>query len=192
MKYLKEVIPITVSEKYIVRTIPGTTLPYTDANTQAFAYIRPLITAAGGLTLSQVCTITGLEGSTIQNWVKRGWIGGSLRSKKYDERQVATILIFSALRDSLKLDCIDKLLSYINCADGSVDEGDIFSLMCEAVKQIGLNIDEAENVIDNILSELSAAGGKRERMKKALMVMVYACVSSELSQTANFNLMRLI
>lgn len=174
-----------------LENIPGTTLPYNSANSQAFSYIRPLISAAGGLSLSQICTITGLEGSTIQNWVKRGWIGGSLKSKKYDERQVATILIFNALRNCLQLDTIDKLLTYVTTPEEEANNtGDIFSYMCEAVREIGFNLDAIDPALDRVLAAYK--GNNRERLKKALTVMVYACVCGELSQTANFLIMQLI
>jgi hypothetical protein len=185
------VIPIQTNGTRGLENIPGTTLPYTDANSRAFSYIRPLITATGGLSLSQICTITGLEGSTIQNWVKRGWIGGSFKSKKYDERQVATILIFTALRSCLQFESIAKLIAYVNAPDGgATNEGDLFSYMCEAVREIGFNIDNTEPVLERVLNAYN--GENRERLKKALTVMVYACICTDLSQAANLRLMQLI
>ena len=77
-----------------METILGTTMPYTDDGAGAFSMILPLIAAAGGFTLSQVKAITGLEGSTIQNWVKRGWVSNP-KGKKYDERQLPRILLIS-------------------------------------------------------------------------------------------------
>ena len=37
---------------------------------------------AGGLTLSQVCQISGLEPYTVQNWVKRGFLSNPTEAKK--------------------------------------------------------------------------------------------------------------
>ena len=184
------------SDKWVLKNIPGTTLPYTDKNAQAFSYIRPLITAAGGLSLSQICTIAGLEGSTIQNWVKRGWIGGSVRSKKYNERQVARILILNALRNCLQLDYIAKLMTYANGGaselGGGIDEGDLFSYMCDAAKNVGLNLNNADMLIDQVLENYEGGAEGKERLRKTLFVMVYACVCAELSETANMRLMELI
>ena len=182
--------------KWELKNIPGTTLPYTDANAQAFSYIRPLITAAGGLSLSQICTIAGLEGSTIQNWVKRGWIGGSVRSKRYNERQVARILILNALRNCLQLDYIAKLMTYVSGGspdlDGGIDEGDLFSYMCGAAKNVGLNLNNAEPLIDQMLDGYKGTPETKARLQKSLSVMVYACVCAELSETANLRLLELI
>ena len=66
------------------RLIPGTTIKYTEqARNSAFSLISPVLEATGGLTLSQLSKLTGLEGSTIQNWIKRGCVS-STKGKKYD------------------------------------------------------------------------------------------------------------
>ena len=50
-----------------------------------FEAIRPAFVVTGGLMLSQVVEMTGLGSSTIQNWIKRGWIMSPV-DKKYSER----------------------------------------------------------------------------------------------------------
>ncbi|GHV04723.1 hypothetical protein FACS1894217_00460 [Clostridia bacterium] len=156
-------------------------MPYTNQNT--FSQIQLLVTAAGGLSLSQICTITGLEGGAIQNWVKRGWVGGSVKSKKYNEQQVASILILNALRGCLRFEDIANLLSY---AKGLIEPGDLFGYMCQAVRNVGTDLGGAERVIDGILA------GQGERLRKVLSVMVHACICAELSQTANLKLRELV
>ncbi len=50
---------------------PGTAMAVSmQSGDSAFAAIEPILTATGGLTLAQVEGLTGLNGSTIQNWVK--------------------------------------------------------------------------------------------------------------------------
>ncbi|MDR0819110.1 MAG: DUF1836 domain-containing protein [Oscillospiraceae bacterium] len=182
-----------IEKNWAIENIPGTTLLYTDMNSQAFSYILPLIRAAGGLSLSQICTITGLEGSTIQNWVKRGWVGDMKRSKKYNERQVARILILNALRGSLQLDSIAHLLTYTSGVDGDlVNEGDLFSFMCDAAKNVGLNITNAEAIIEQLLADYTGGEERKNRLSKTLPIMVYACVCADLQQTANLRLMELV
>ena len=56
----------------------------------------PLIRATDGLTLSQVCTLSGLEPSTIQNWIKRGYVPHPV-GKKYRERHLARILAYEGI-----------------------------------------------------------------------------------------------
>ncbi len=61
--------------------IPGTALAKSlQTGESAFAAIEPILTATGGLTLAQVEGLTGLNGSTIQNWVKRGWVAAPVAS----------------------------------------------------------------------------------------------------------------
>ena len=55
--------------------LPGTAIPFDHrAGNDTYALISPIITATGGVSLSQLSQITGLEGTTIQNWIKRGWV----------------------------------------------------------------------------------------------------------------------
>ena len=75
------------------KLIPGTSLEYKGEGSM-FSMLLPIIRAGDGLTLSQVCSITGLEPSTIQNWVKRGYVARPVK-KKYRERQLARILMIS-------------------------------------------------------------------------------------------------
>ena len=96
------------------RLVPGTTIKFTEqARNAAFSLISPILEATGGLTLSQLSKLTGLEGSTIQNWIKRGWVS-STRGKKYSEQQVLRILLINMLRGAMKLESIVRLMAYIN------------------------------------------------------------------------------
>ena len=64
--------------------IPGTTLEGQRENADRTDSLFQSMFLAGGLTLSQVSSITGLESYTIQNWVKRGFLAPpkNKRSKK--------------------------------------------------------------------------------------------------------------
>ena len=53
--------------------VPGTTIALSDGES-VLQKFRSLIRATDGLTLGQVCNLTGLEQSTVQNWVKRGFV----------------------------------------------------------------------------------------------------------------------
>ena len=118
--------------------VPGTVMPYSEAGGM-FAMFRPLIQATDGLTLGQVCAITGLEPSTVQNWVKRGFVAHPVR-KKYHERQLARILLISALRESMQIDRIGELMALVNgsaddTGDDIVSEEQLYDYLCEAIGQ---------------------------------------------------------
>ena len=68
-------------------TIPGTTLTERRDNADHVEEMFHSMFLAGGMVLSQVSAITGLEAYTIQNWVKRGFLAAP-RNKRYDLEQV--------------------------------------------------------------------------------------------------------
>lgn len=118
-----------------LKTIPGTVMPCRpEMGSDTFAAVASLCSVAGGLSLSQIVGITGLEASTIQNWVKRGWVSRPT-GKKYNERQIARILLINVLRDSLPLEKIAQLLGAVNgsvddAADDIIDEGELYNRLC--------------------------------------------------------------
>ena len=180
--------------------VPGTVLPLTDwakdrvRQGQAFdALISPILSATGGVTLSQLARFTGLEGSTIQNWIKRGWVASN-KNKKYTEKQVARILLINVLRAAMKLEDIVSLMTYINGevedeSDDILHDKDLFDLLCSAVLRLddteGIRID-GENVMkisDSMISQ-EFTGEGREKLQKALAIMLLAYRSSILKREA--------
>lgn len=121
--------------------IPGTNLPLQQGfKACAFSQISPILTATGGLTLSQLAALTNLEGSTIQNWIKRGWVV-NISGKKYFEVQIVRILLINMVRGSMQLDQITSLMTYINgeVADRSDDiipDIELFNLLCHIIYQM--------------------------------------------------------
>lgn len=83
-----------------------------------FAEYEPLIDAASGLTLAQVCAIAGIEPYSVQNWVKRGFVAHPIK-KRYYGRQLARILLIANLKDGLKIETVGELMKIIN---GSADD----------------------------------------------------------------------
>ncbi|MDE6849621.1 MAG: DUF1836 domain-containing protein [Ruminococcus sp.] len=120
------------------RYIPGTTLKFSEqARDEAFSIVSPVLDATGGLTLSQLSKLTGLTGSTIQNWIKRGWVA-STQGKKYSRKQVLRILLINILRDSMKLDDIAKLMEYVNgdvedTSDDIIDDDVWYNILCRII-----------------------------------------------------------
>ncbi len=166
------------------RLIPGTTIKYTpQARNAAFSLIAPVLEATGGLTLSQLSKLSGLEGSTIQNWIKRGWVS-STKGKKYDEQQVLRILLINMLRGTMKLESIVNLMAYINgdvedTADDIIDEILLFDLLCKMIFNAeDENIfapDEVRALIERELSECeSGVTSDEEKLSNAMFVMVMA------------------
>lgn len=125
----------------MIKNIPGTTLPYSEkVKTEAFSLISPILTATGGLTLSQLSKLTGLGSSTIQNWIKRGWVV-NIPGKKYYEIQVIRILLINMLRGTMQLENIAILMNYINgvvedTSDDIIPDIDLYNLFCTVVCEL--------------------------------------------------------
>lgn len=102
-------------------TIPGTTLTGERENADRIGGLMQSMFLAGGLTLSQVASITGLEPYTIQNWVKRRYLSPPV-AKRYNMEQVCRILNINILRGNMPIEQIVHLMTYLN---GQLDdEGD--------------------------------------------------------------------
>ncbi|MBQ6217039.1 MAG: DUF1836 domain-containing protein [Erysipelotrichaceae bacterium] len=178
-----------------VKIIPGTNIAYGD-NKDAFSVLRPMIQITGGLSLGQICRITNLQSSTIQNWVKRGFVPRP-EHKKYYERHLSRILLISALRDCMNIEDIGELMVLIN--GDTDDEGDdiisetaLYDVFCEAVREldeISLNMQEIEHCIDELV--LHEDRNAKERLSMALKVMVYAYLCGKCLKQIQLNLSRL-
>ncbi len=166
---------------------PGTVIPFDSAlSKNAFLVISTLCSATGGITLSQLTEMTGLEGTTVQNWVKRGWVSKTV-GKKYNERQIARILIISILREALQLEQIVGLMSYVNgsvddIADDIIDEGELYSRLCAIIFELDENMLSADSIKSAIKEHLADYKGplpdSKERLFSALRVMVTAYISA--------------
>ena len=175
-------------------TIPGTTIDFTVYD-QTIAYIRQMIDFTGGLSLGHVCKLTGLPETSIQNWVKRGYVPHPER-KRYYERHMSRILLISALKDSMNIEDIGELMVLINGdtddeSDDIVSETELYRYLCEAIK--GLDVEAfAENQIEyRIKAILADEKANAEKLSMALKVMVYAYISGACFRKANAYLQEL-
>lgn len=175
------------------KLIPGTVLPYENVNGGMFQTFIPMIKMTNGLSLGQICSITGLEISTIQNWVKRGYVPHP-EKKKYYEKHLARILMISALRDSMKIERIGDLMQYVNGdtddeSDDIISETELYDYLCETVRQMdvhGISEEETVKLIKEVTASYSEpVAGAAERLRLALLVMVFAYVSSKLRRDAD-------
>jgi len=157
---------------------------YIGADGKGFSKIQMLLDATGGLSLSQVCAVTGLEGSTIQNWVKRGWVEHP-KGKRYEEVHIARILIINALKECIKLEHISLLMSFVRGNDkieNSVKESVLFNYLCQALGVMGKS-SGVEAAVDEVLKDYKGSSLQAEtRLRKALSLMMYACVCTDVKR----------
>ena len=168
-------------------TIPGTTLEGLRSNADRTDGLFQSMFLAGGLTLSQVSSITGLEAYTIQNWVKRGFLAPP-QNKRYNMEQVCRIIIINMLKGSLPLEQICNLMSFINgnLADESDDIIDDTALYFKFVslaaraRHMGGTKEWGEALEEVMAGYKEPYPGAKDKVIRVLRIMLTAWVAARL------------
>lgn len=167
--------------------IPGTVLTADRDDAQFTERQFGSMFLAGGMVLSQVASITGLEPYTIQNWVKRGFLTSPV-NKRYSLRQLCRILNINMLKAALPMEEICGLLSYINGdlddeSDDLIDDSKLYFLFI----RLAVNYRQMHNPqgrdewLEKALEDYAEPiPGAKERVKKVLRVMLTAWAASQL------------
>lgn len=166
---------------------PGTQVKKSDVD-----LLKGIFTATHGITLSQVCEITGLEPGTIQNWIKRGYVSPPV-GRKYTQAHLARIILINMLRETYVIENIAKLLSYVNGnlldhSDDIMDDSEIYQCICRIVddneeciilEKIAAKIDE------QLVDYVEPYSGAKTKLKRALEAMVCAWQSAKYKKLAH-------
>ncbi len=168
-------------------TIPGTVLQADTADGTAIEEMLRSLFLGGGLVLSQISQITGLEPYTVQNWVKRGFLTKP-ESKRYSLRQLCRILNINMLKAALPMEEICNLLQYINGhlddeSDDLIDDSQLYFLFVRlAAQHRQMNTPEGRDlVICAALSEYQEPKpGAKERVEQVLKIMLTAWAAAQL------------
>lgn len=172
--------------------IPGTTLKGLRSDADRTDGLFQSLFLAGGLTLSQVSSISGLEPYIIQNWVKRGFLSSPV-GKRYDMEQVCRILNINILKGAVPLEQIVKLMAYLNGdltdeRDDLVDDTMLFFLfvkLAARARYIG-----GTKAWDDALVEITEdykepVPGAREKLIKVLRVMLIVWCANQMKLQAD-------
>jgi DNA-binding transcriptional MerR regulator len=166
-------------------TIPGTTLTDKRANADHVEDMFRSMFLAGGMVLSQVSSVTGLEPYTIQNWVKRGFLAPP-KNKRYDLEQVCRIITINMLKGALTLEKICSMMQYINGdltdeSDDIIDDTALYFMfvkLAARARYIG-GSENWETAIENAMADYSAPSpDAKNRVEKVLRAMLMAYISS--------------
>lgn len=172
-------------------TIPGTVLRGTR---QEASHTREQFTSmflAGGIVLSQVASITGLEPYMVQNWVKRGFLTPP-QKKHYTLDQLCRIININMLKSVLPMEKICGLLQYINGemddeSDDLIGDAQLYFLFVELAARAKELYDaqQREQVLEQALAEYhEPVPGAKERVKHALRIMLTAWLAARMAQEA--------
>lgn len=171
--------------------LPGTVLQAEAADAQHVEGLFQPMFLAGGMVLSQVSSITGLELYIVQNWVKRGFLSPPV-NKRYSLRQLCRILNINALKSVLPMDRICGMLTYINGAlddesDDTIDDSVLYFMFVRLAAQ-AKELDREgrwEEAISAVLSDYQEpVPGAKERIAKVLRVMVTAYIAARMKAEA--------
>ena len=171
--------------------IPGTTLEDHRANADRIENLFSSMFLAGGLTLSQVATVTGLESHTVQNWVKRGFLP-SPRGKRYDMAQVCRIINMNMLKGTLQLEQVCSLMTYLNGrledeSDDLVDDAKLYFMfvrLAARARQVGGD-KEWEEALQEITSDYAEpVPGARDKLIRVLRIMLTVWAANTLRTAA--------
>ena len=145
----------------------------------------------GGIMLSQVAAITGLEPHTVQNWVKRGFLSKP-ENKHYTLRQLCRIININMLKAVLPLERISTMLGYVNGQldneqDDMIDDADLYFMFVDlAARSRELYREEnREAVLEEALTGyVEPIPGAKERVKTVLRIMLTAWLAARMTQEA--------
>lgn len=170
--------------------IPGTILNRREmGNVTGLEFLKKIFYISDGVMLTQIREISGIDGSTLQNWTKRGWVANA-KLKRYNIDQVAHILIINMLRSCMQLDKIAFLVSYINGrvydqSDDIIRDSQLYDYICRILDRL-MNAGEVSkdnttlrDTIEEITSDYEEkVTGAKKRLNTALEIIIIAYYAS--------------
>lgn len=183
------------------RMIPGTQMnKEAMGNVTGLAFLDKIFYIQQGIMLAQIRDISGIDGSTLQNWVKRGWTGNAI-NKKYSKDQLSRILLINMMRQALQLEKIDYLLHFINGDidskdDDIIPESKLYDYVCKIVDAVSgetvFDTDDLRRYIEALtVDHPEVFPGARQRLNRVLEIIITAYNASLLADYANSQLLEL-
>lgn len=172
-------------------TIPGTVLRQPREEAKHIPEQFQAMFLAGGIVLSQVSGITGLEPYAIQNWVKRGFLTPP-EKKRYSLTQLCRILNINMLKSVLPMERICGLLGYINgqlndSSDDLIDDSKLYFMFVQLAanaKELYRSEDRDALLDEALAGYTEPVPGAKARVKQVLRIMLTAWLAARMRQQA--------
>lgn len=172
-------------------TLPGTILSVERDDAHLIEQQFSSMFFGGGIVLSQVAAITGLEPYTVQNWVKRGFLPPP-DHKRYNMNQLCRVITINMLKKVLPMEQICGLLGYINGdldddSDDLIDDSKLYFLFIHLAANFATMHNPAgrDAAIQFSLKDYrEPVPGAKERVEKVLRVMLTAWAAAQLHEAA--------
>lgn len=176
-------------------TIPGTLMTTDETNgITGLEFLQRVFFPSEGVMLSRIRDVSGVDGSTLQNWTKRGWVVNA-PLKRYSIDQVAHILIINMLRACVHLDRIAYLLHYINGrvddrSDDIIPDSVLYDYICKIVARLVDESDGTDDSIRTVIREETASYAEvfpdaRDRLNTALEIIIVAYYANVIKKHAD-------
>ncbi len=172
-------------------TLPGTVLSAKREDAQFIEQQFSSMFFGGGIVLSQVAAITGLEAYTVQNWVKREFLPPP-QHKRYHLNQLCRIITINMLKKVLLMEQICGLLTYINGdldddSDDLIDDSHLYFMFVKLASNFATMQNPAgrDAAIEKALSDYrEPVPGAKLRVEKVLRIMLTAWAAAQLHDAA--------
>ena len=173
------------------RVLPGTTIELDLASEGAAVQALNAIFLPGGLVLSQVCQLTGLDAHIIHNWIKRGFLSPP-KSKKYSKDQFCRIALMNILKNALQFEKIARLLESVNncsaCDAEMIGDAQFYITFIALVGRMR-NIDsfpQLDRLIEDLpFFEAPSLQDAAPQFQNALRVVAYAYLGTSFTNRAH-------
>lgn len=169
-----------------VNNIPGTILNRDKMDgATGLEFLDKVFFITDKIMLAQIREITGIDGTTLQNWLKRGWVG-TPNKKFYTKEHLARILIINMMRDTMQLSRIIFILQYVNGKseeDKIVRESVLYGYICKVLDRLSENGDISGAGIDGIISDVlsdykETVSGAERRLSVGIKVITITYYSA--------------
>lgn len=178
--------------------IPGTILTANRSDAKNIEQLFTSMFLGGGIVLSQVSGVTGLEPYTVQNWVKREFLPPP-QHKRYNMNQLCRIITINMLKTALPMEKIISLISYVNGdlddeRDDLIDDARLYFLFVRLAARAkeGYSPEEWQSAMEKELAGYAEpVPGAKERVRKVLWIMLTAWSASKLQKQAEEMLLQL-
>ena len=179
-------------------TLPGTMIRMDRSEVGQIGKTFDSMFLTGGMTLGQVCSLTGLEAYMVQNWVKRGFLT-SPSHKRYSMEQVCRIININMLKSILPMERICGLLRYVNGnLDDTSDDIILDSRLYFIFVRLAVRARELDDrdacrriIAEELLDYTEPVPGAKDRVVKALEIMLTAWLAAKMRAAAEEMLQQL-
>ncbi|MBQ2755473.1 MAG: DUF1836 domain-containing protein [Oscillospiraceae bacterium] len=159
---------------------PGTVIPRNGK--KASELFEGLFFVTKGITLSQVREITGLDTTSIQNWVVRGWVQHPV-DKRYGANHLARIMLINMLKTVTRLEHVAKIMTYINGSpecreDDVISETELYIAVCDILDTADYETILSPSALDGVIKRILRGYsepfiGARTRLENGIKLILF-------------------